>query len=363
MIYINGRFLQKPVTGTERFAREIVQAMDALAGLTNLKDAITILAPPGTPAPEGLKNIKFRTCGTRQGHAWEQWDLYRAASGGTLLSLTNSGPVLHRHQTVVIHDGAPYRMPKDFSLSYQTFHRILGRLLAQRSQIATVSKFSSSDLAALLSLDSERIPVFYNGHEHILRAPSDDMVIEKIGLQDRPYFLFIGSPAPRKNLGMAIKAFRALERSDIAFVIVGAANPKVFRESLDAQAENILMPGRLTDGEIVALYQHALALVFPSLYEGFGIPPLEAMVHGCPVLAADIPAVREVCGDAALYFSAQDTADCTRCLQSFLDDPAIGETLRRKGAARYAEFSWSKSAEQVLERLFESKLQGKSISQ
>lgn len=116
------------------------------------------------------------------------------------------------------------------------------------------------------------------------------------------------------------------------------------------------MPGRLTDGEIVALYQHALALVFPSLYEGFGIPPLEAMVHGCPVLAADIPAVREVCGDAALYFNSHDTADCTRCLQSFLDDPAMGKSLRQKGAARYEEFSWRKSAEQVLERLSKSEL-------
>jgi glycosyltransferase involved in cell wall biosynthesis len=115
------------------------------------------------------------------------------------------------------------------------------------------------------------------------------------------------------------------------------------------------MPGRLTDGEIVALYRHALALVFPSLYEGFGIPPLEAMVHGCPVLAADIPAVHEVCGDAALYFNAHDVADCTHCLQEFLDDPAKAESLRQKGIARYSEFSWSKSAGQVLQRLTEIK--------
>lgn len=356
VIYINGRFLGKSVTGTERFAREIVWAMDAALaeGRSSSGDApvVTIMAPPGTAAPEGLKYIGFKTCGTRGGHAWEQWDLYRATRGGWLLSLTNSGPVLHPRQMVVIHDAAPYRVPGDFSFAYRMFHQILGRVLAWRSRIASVSEFSRGDLSAVLGIPAAGIPVFYNGHEHMLRTGPDAGVVERLGLSGRPYFLFVGSPVPRKNLAMAIRAFGALGREDISFVIVGAASAKVFREGAQARAANIVMPGRLSDAEIVGLYRQAQALLFPSLYEGFGIPPLEAMVQGCPVLASDIAPVREVCGDAAWYFDPRDAGDCTRCMKAFLDAPA-GEraALAAKGTARYPAFSWKASAARLLEAL------------
>ncbi|MCB1721524.1 MAG: glycosyltransferase family 4 protein, partial [Alphaproteobacteria bacterium] len=352
-LYINGRFLQKPVTGTERFAREIVWAMDELLAEQTDHPDVTIISPPGTPAPEGLKITGFEICGARQGHAWEQWELYCAARDGILLSLTNSGSVLHPRQMVVIHDGAPYRMPGDFSFAYRTFHRILGCLLAWRSRVATVSEFSRGDLAAVLGISAEAIPVIYNGHEHILRCAPDEGIIEKLELKERPYFLFVGSPVPRKNLDMAIRAFHALEREDAAFVIVGALNAKVFGKRAQMQAQNVILPGRLTDEEIVALYRHAQALVFPSLYEGFGIPPLEAMVQGCPVLASDIPPMREVCGDSALYFDSRDPAQCARHMQKFLDNPSAREDLIRKGAARYPAFSWKTSAGKILDELMD----------
>ncbi|HOO81574.1 MAG TPA: glycosyltransferase family 1 protein [Alphaproteobacteria bacterium] len=172
-------------------------------------------------------------------------------------------------------------------------------------------------------------------------------------MKNRPYFLFVGSPVPRKNLDMATRAFHALEREDAAFVIVGASSAKVFGKRTQTQAQNVILPGRLTDQEIVALYRHARALVFPSLYEGFGIPPLEAMVQGCPVLASNIPPVREVCGDAALYFDPRDPADCMRRMREFLDDLSAREDLIRKGTARYPAFSWKTSAGKMLDELMD----------
>ena len=355
-IYINGRFLQKSVTGTERFAREIVSELDTLLESYTDRLKVNIIAPQGTPSPKGLKVIKFQTCGKFQGHAWEQWDLFRETRKGTLLNFTNSGPILHSNQMVVIHDVSPYRMPKDFSFAYRTFHRALGRILALRSRIATVSEFSRNELSTVLGIDRTQISVIYNGHEHSLRTAPDHTIIAKLGLEERPFFLFVGSPVPRKNLSMAIQAFHALKRGDIAFVIVGASNSKVFKEGPDIRSQNVILPGRLKDEEIIALYAHAHALIFPSLYEGFGIPPLEAMVQGCPVLASSIPPVQEVCGDAAHYYDPYDISDCIRCLKNFLDNLDKREIMVKKGKERYLSFSWNISAAQLLDELMQGKI-------
>lgn len=346
-MFINGRFLSKPVTGTERFAREIVWAMDALLAALPVPPKVTLLCPPGTAAPEGLRVIQFAIAGAHQGHFWEQWDLYRAARGGFLLNLTNSGPVLHGNQLTIIHDAAVYRTPQNFSVAYGYAHRLLGRLLAKRSRIGTVSAFSQGELQSLLHPRGD-IPFIPNGHEHITRATADVGVLSKLPLGGKPFFLFVGSPTPNKNLARAIEAFKQMGREDVCFVIVGASKASVFKNQLGELPPTVIMPGRLSDGEIVALYTYAIALVFPSLYEGFGIPPLEAMVHGCPVIAADIPPVREVCGNAALFFDPLSPNTIRQRMQEMLDTPATRTALIASGTARYPHFSWQNSAKTLL---------------
>jgi glycosyltransferase involved in cell wall biosynthesis len=350
-IYINGRFLQKPVTGTERFAHEIVRALDSILHNKRLGVDIKICAPLNTPIPDHLKVIKFETCGSRQGHAWEQWDLYHRTRDGILLSFTNSGPVFHTRQIVVIHDAAPYRIPSDFSFAYRIFHQILGKLLSKRARIATVSRFSRKELSVVFEKSEYDIPIFPNGHEHILRYSADNRVFENLSLTNELYFLFVGSMVARKNLHMAIKAFQSLKRDDVKLVIVGASNAKIFKDSTDINDPNIIVCGRLSDEEIVALYQNAHGLVFPSLYEGFGIPPLEAIVHGCPVIASDIPSMREVCDTAALYFDPNNMKECADSMMKCLKEPYIRDNLKEKGKKRYSNFSWYKSAELLLNEL------------
>lgn len=350
-VFINGRFLQKPVTGTIRFAREIVWAMDALLtkGPESSAPRVELIAPPGTPEPQGLKRIGFRTCGTHQGHLWEQWDLARATREGVLLSLTNSGPILHPDQIVVVHDALVYRFPQNFTFAYRAFHQMLGRLLARCARLATVSAFSRSELAGIWGLDPSTITLAPNGHEHMLRVEPDERVLDKIGLAGRAYFLFVGSPAPNKNLTRAIEAFATLGRKDVCFVIVGSAKADVFKMGLNAAPPGVLMPGRLSDEEIVTLYRHAQALVFPSLYEGFGIPPLEAMVQGCPVIAADIPPVREVCAEAALYADPHSPVSLTEQMQTLLADAQTRTALIEKGKVRVQAFRWEQGAAVLLQ--------------
>lgn len=350
-LYINGRFLTQSLTGTQRFAAEIVRALDK--ALANHPDApqTTLLTPKNAKALESLTRIKQQTIGTRQGHAWEQWDLYKATKKAPLLSLSNSGPVLHNNQLTVIHDAMVYRTPENFSFLYKTFHQTLGRLLSVRSKLATVSHFSAQELSTLLNVKLDEITVVYNGHEHILRHQPDTDILNKLKLTDRPFFYFVGSPTPNKNLLRAIEAFKKLNRKDTVFVIVGAAKANVFNGGIDSQPENIILTGRLTDGEIVALYQNATALIFPSLYEGFGIPPLEAMVHGCPVLASTIPPIKEVCAGAVLYFNPLNTDDMASKMKDALDNKITREALITKGAARCKDFTWQKSAEILLKEV------------
>lgn len=357
-LFINGRFLTQDLTGVQRYASEIVKALDELL-LTAGPDApvCRLLAPKGADARHlGLKAIDFATGGPLNGHPWEQTWLAAATSGGVLVNLCNSGPVLHPRSLTVIHDAVVYRMPEHFSANYRRLHQTLGRVLSRGSRLATVSHFSQSELSQVLDLDATRIAVIPNGTDHIARVTADDSVTARKGLERGRYFLFVGSPAPHKNLATALTAFRQLGDPTMTFVVVGAAKSKVFGDGGLDVPDNVVFTGRLSDAEIAGLYRQAAAFVFPSFYEGFGIPPLEAMVHNCPVLASDIGSCREVCADAALFFAPDDANALTALMARITAEPEIATALSTKGQARVATYSWRGSAKKLLDRLYQGDL-------
>lgn len=357
-LYINGRFLTQDLTGVQRYATEVVRALDALLAAAGPDaPACQLLAPKGADAGHlDLKAIQLVTGGALGGHAWEQSWLPTAARRGALVNLCNSGPVLHPRSLTVIHDAIIYRKPELFSANYRRLHQTLGRLLSRRSRLATVSEFSRRELSDVLNIDTDRLTVIPNGADHIRRVISDDAITARLGLERGGYFLFVGSPAPHKNLKTALKAFEQLADPVMKFVVVGAAKAKVFGDGDLAGGENVLFTGRLTDGEIAGLYRQAKAFVFPSLYEGFGIPPLEAMVHGCPVLASDIAPCSEVCADAALFFSPADPNALTAAMQRILAEPQTAAALSQAGPKRADYYSWRQSAQMLLDRLYRGDL-------
>ncbi len=354
--FINGRFLSQALTGVQRYAAEIVKAIDrALASgrfPARLHDTEwQLLVPPDARELPALKKISVRTIGRFGGHAWDQIDLARASRGGRLISLANSGPVFHRDQIVVIHDAQVFRRPDFFGWRYRTAHRLIDRLLARNATIATVSNFSRNELAASLDHDASAIPVFSNSAEHFASTEPDYTILNRLSLRPNSYFLFIGSRTKNKNLSVAVHAMDLLKRPDIPLVIVGGNNSSVFQDNLSEASANHILAGRLTDNEIAALYQRALAFVFPSLYEGFGVPPLEAMLFGCPVIASTADAVMETCGDAAAYFDATDAdALCAR-MQERLAAGKISDDERGKQQNRIAIYSWQRSADALLQFL------------
>lgn len=354
--FINGRFLSQKITGVQRYAAEMVKAIDALLASEQTPASLRnadwqLLTPPDASESLDLARIKIRAVGSLHGHAWDQIDLARAAAGGRLISLANSGPVLHRDHIVVIHDAQVFRRPDFFNWRYLTVHRTMGRLLARNATIATVSGFSRSELAQVLNLPAARIPVFPNSAEHFAATTPDPGILARLGVQPQKFFLFVGSRTKNKNLAVAIRAVQLLDRADVPLVIVGGDNSKVFQDNSGDGVSGLVLAGRLTDSEIAALYAHASAFVFPSLYEGFGVPPLEAMIFGCPVIASTADAVVETCGDAAAYFDANDSDALKQLMLERLATGAISDQERRRQQERVAFFSWRKSATSLLDHL------------
>lgn len=350
-VCINGRFLAQTPSGVQRFALEIVRALDGLlagAGSDLALPQVELLVPADAQALPQLSSIRIRRVPGRGNHWWDQVLCQHCPSGALMVHLANGGPVLRGRSLSVLHDAAVYRTPGNFSRAYGLFHRALGRLLALRARICTVSAFSRDELCQVLGLAAAQVTVLPNACEHLASVVPDAGVVARLGLQPGRFFLAIGSPAPNKNLQRAIAGFAQITSADERFVIVGSLDRAVFGPGLEGLPPGVLAPGRLSDAEIAGLLLQARALVFPSLYEGFGIPPLEAMSCGCPVLAADIPVVREVCGRAALLFDPLRPAAIADAMQQAIDRPALMLDLRQRGHAQAARYAWRHSAQLLL---------------
>lgn len=347
-LFINGRFRQQPMSGVQRYATEIVLAIDALAAEKRISVPCRLVVPPGT-APLALKAIEQVEFGRFGGHVWEQLDFARAARDGVALCLAGSGPVFKRSQVCVIHDAAIYRFPDNYSKNYRLLHKAIDRQVARRATIATVSEFSRGELSECLSIPADKIVVAPNAAEHLSACP-DETVFSRIGLaSDQPYFLTIGSLTRNKNVQLAVRAIAAMP-ADIKLVVVGRIDGAVFAAQMPETSEQTILAGRLSDEEVTALMRKARALVFPSFYEGFGIPPLEAFANACPVLASSIPPVREVCGDAADYFDPHDAQQLAALMHNALADRGDWRAERlRRGSERLRLFSWKKSAATLIE--------------
>jgi glycosyltransferase involved in cell wall biosynthesis len=348
MLALNGRFLTQGLTGVQRFASELAAAMDALAGRSRWP-ATRVLMPRGAVSAT-FGNMEATSVGRITGHGWEQFELPWHARGHFLLSLGNTAPVLAgERQAVVIHDAGVFDTPESYSPQFRTWYQLLHRTLARTgASLITVSEFSRGRIAACLEIDPARLSVMPEGGEHILREPADPGALSRHGLTAGQYALAVGTRAAHKNLDALGDAAALLAARGLTLAAVGAANPVVFRPAAVAKGPGAIALGRVSDAELRAFYEGALCLIFPSRYEGFGLPPLEAMACGCPVVTSRAGALPEVCGDAALYFDAADPRSLTEALQRLLDEAGLAAEMRERGLARADEFSWRRAAEVLL---------------
>jgi glycosyltransferase involved in cell wall biosynthesis len=350
-VYINGRFLTQRITGVQRFALEFVKALDKLIEVNDicLSFELVIMTPRNIINDIKLKNIKVIPVGRLKGHLWEQLELPFYSRDGLLVNLCNTGPLLKRKQIVTIHDVAVYSKPEGFTKKFIYWYKFLFKILSLIAcRIVTVSEFSKRELVHYCKTEQNKIRVVSEGWEHIQRKDSDLNVFKKHNIDSEQYILVVSSLNPNKNFQGIVKAIEILGDTETDIVIAGGTNPKIFGSSTSSLPSSVKYIGYITDEELRALYERAKCFIYPSFYEGFGLPPLEAMACGCPVIVSNATSLPEVCGDAALYVDPYSPEDIAEKIKLLLSDDKLREELRRKGLERAKMFSWEKCAKETL---------------
>ncbi len=355
-VVVNGRFLAQPVTGVQRFAREIVAALDGLhasepSAVRGLE--FELVTPHHVAADFGLSHIRTRSIGPLSGNLWEQLVLPRYAARGLLLNLANAAPLLSSRQAVTLHDAALWRVPEAYSARFRAWYKtVLPRVAARAEVVFTMSQSAASDLQRFVLRSGRSATVTSGGSEHVLRVAPDRGILDRAGLASQRFLLCVANRHPAKNVALVARALECGSVPDVTLVIVGAGDAKIYgrEEHLSGRGRIMQLP-RVSDAELRGLMEAAEVAICPSRYEGFGLPPLEAMACGCPVIASRIPAHQEVLGDAALFFEDGNRDALVTQLGRVLGDAGLRAELRDRGRIRAGQFRWKDAAKRILTSL------------
>ncbi|HEY0759333.1 MAG TPA: glycosyltransferase family 1 protein [Acidisarcina sp.] len=309
-IFINGRFLTQLITGSQRYAHEIVACLDGMVGASPSDwPEIKILVPPHSGTFPRYQHLQIIEVGKRKGRLWEQVELPFHARRGVLFTPCGGAPLLHLRNVVTIHDAGVYATPDGYSSSFGLWYRFLYRVLCHTSlQVFTVSQSSRSELIKYCGANPARVCVTYLGSEHASRPEADMRILKEYGIEPYQYVFTVSSRTPNKNIDGLLRAFQYFSGPSLDLVVAGVKNVKVFGEPSDLPS-SVIDVGYVSDASLRALYKYAKCFVFPSLYEGFGLPPLEAMAAGCPTVVSERSSLAEIFGTVAFLCDPDDPRD------------------------------------------------------
>jgi glycosyltransferase involved in cell wall biosynthesis len=344
-IYINGRFLCNKMDGISRFSLEICKQ------LKNLGLDFKVIIPKWAEY-ENTECFEIVRFGNLKSHFWEQIDLLRflnSKGSPLLLNLSGLGPLFYKNQIITIHDLSFHANKKWFSKAYTLLYSTATPILARNAKkILTVSNFSKSEIIKYLKIDGVKIEVIYNAVTDDIKGHflNESMSFSIKSILNDKFILAVSSIDPRKNQQKLIDSFSDLNLPDFRLVLVGKTSSH-FNIKLKSESKNIIFTGFVSDLELSLLYENCDFFIYPSLYEGFGIPPLEAMKKGRAVVVSDIPSLKEVCSDAALYINPNESESIKSGILELVNNTGLKEELKLKGRIRSSFFSWEESGVKV----------------
>jgi glycosyltransferase involved in cell wall biosynthesis len=348
-IALNGRFYGAPITGVQRFAREVVRRLPERA-------EIVLMLPRDVATPH-LERAVPVVRGTLRGHAFEQMEFPRRARQArcdVCLNLSGTLPGWGGPHVAVVHDVMALTHPEWFSPAFAAWYRFaVGRNARLAARLVTVSRWSAQQIASTLSLDGENIIVTRQGvapFDEPATAEMTTRVRRKYDLPDR-FVLAVGGGDPRKNVPFVVNVMREWWRREAdapSLVVVCGASTRVHGSmARETPSERLRLLDRVSDDELHALYTSAAAFAFPSLAEGFGRSPLEAAACGAPTVVGPYGAAREVLGDDAAILPLDIDAWIAELRAITVDGPER-DSLVARGRMVARSYNWDDAAGQVL---------------
>ena len=334
------------MTGSQRFAIELCREFKKI-----YLGKILFVSPDNIMHQEIADEFGVQTMGRLgKGMSWEQIELpillWKLGSP-LLINLCSLAPIVYHNNIVAVLDLSFHLHPEWFSKSFSTLYNIIvPRAAANAKKVITISESSKNEITSYFRVRAANIDIIY---------PSVSSVFLDADLINNPnqygdYILAVSSIDPRKNFSGLIQAFKKGNFGQTKLLIVGSEH-KVFADNslknlIDGD-ERIVFTGYVNDERLVGLYKNALLFAYPSLYEGFGIPPLEAMACGCPTLVSNTTSLPEVCGDASVYVDPYDIDSICSGLTTVLTDSHLRAELIRKGFQQIQRFDWGQSAQKL----------------
>jgi len=365
-IGINGRFLIAKQTGVQRAAYNL------LLHLLKIDDQNTYVIFTGR---EQLQNPDWKRSNVElvvsgviksgenlRNHLWEQFVLPLLAKHARVDILhcpANLAPIFYWGKSIVnIHDLCFIVNPQWYAFSFRNLYNFLiPRIAKSASRVITNSNNSRNDIFQFCGVKSESVSlVYWAVDEFFLNSQNTS---EKFSLPSEDYILYVGSVEPRKNIINLVKAYEKFRDLYPSFktklYLIGTANSLFASVKVNAEkyADDIHLLGYLEDRHLKYCYHHARCVVYPSLYEGFGLPPLEAMACGAPVITSRSSSIPEVVGDAAFLINPIDISEIAQAIYRVLSDKELAKELRHKGRLQVQQFNWYRVARNTLAVYYE----------
>lgn len=360
-ILIDARVISNKMHGIARYSYNLIENMAEID--TENKYILLSGYPELQVFSSRYKNFKFIKCNTPLYSIQEQLiipPILKREKADLYHSPTFSAPIYQPCKVILtVHDMIHLISGKSIHKLY--YKNIVKRAMMKAAAVITVSENSKSDIVKWIGIPEKKVYVTYNGIEERFKPSSDKTLPDKIkkgyDISDR-YILFVGNQKPHKNVEGILKAFKtAIERGDIQHYLILAGVKRDFVKAEGGLADKVICIDIHSDDDLIKLYQSADLFLAPSLYEGFGLPLLEAMACGIPVITSNRASIPEVVGDAAIMVNPEDIDEIANAVCRVLKDENLKSDLIRKGLKRAKMFSWRKMAEETLElykRVYES---------